>query len=157
MSRMYGFVKADIENESRKVYFNRGEVVGSPRLKVGDLVDFYLVDNKKSDKCYAIDIVKLESAPGDGSAAGGGGGGGSAGPAGPDGDGAVSVPRFKNLQMAKDKAESGPKVVVIRQPRAPDGTKGFSAHLRNSSAAAADDDTESTSPDTAENGGTVGQ
>lgn len=126
MSRMYGFVKVNIENETRKVYFNRGEVNGSPRLKAGDVVDFYLVDNKKSDKCYAIDIVKLESAE---AAASGLGGSGAAGgnQQNDDSVSSPSVPRFKNLQLAKDKAESGPKVVVIRQPRAPDGTKGFTA------------------------------
>lgn len=104
ISRMYGFVKADIENESKKIYFNKGEVSGSPRLKIGDPVDFYLVDNKKSEKQYAIDIVKLE-----------------------DLSHSASEDRplmFKNLALAKDK-ETGPKVIVIRQPRAPDGTKGF--------------------------------
>lgn len=105
ISRMYGFVKADIENETRKIYFNKGEVSGNPRLKIGDLVDFYLVDNRKSDKSYAIDIVKLADAEFCQSAS-------------PNDD----RPIFKNL--VKDK-ESGPKVVVIRQPRAPDGTKGF--------------------------------
>lgn len=129
MSRMYGFVKVNIENETRKVYFNRGEVNGSPRLKAGDIVDFYLVDNKKSDKCYAIDIVKLESAE----AAGlGGSGAASGGQQTDDAASSPSVPRFKNLQLAKDKAESGPKVVVVRQPRAPDGTKGFTARTSSS-------------------------
>ena len=98
-------MKADLENDSKKVYFNRGEVNGSPRLKVGDLVEFYLVDNKKSDKCYAIDLVKLEDLSSNSM-----------------GD---ERPLFKNLQMAKDKLETGPKVIVIRQPKAPDGTKGF--------------------------------
>lgn len=101
---MYGFVKADIENDPKKIYFNKSEVTGSPRLKVGDLVDFYLVDNKKSDKCYAIDITKLEDHSNSAS---------------------EERPLFKNLQMAKDKLETGPKVIVIRQPKAPDGSKGF--------------------------------
>ena len=98
---MYGFVKADIDNESKKIYYNKGEVSGSPRLKIGDPVDFYLVDNKKSDKQYAIDIVKLEDLPNCTS---------------------EDRPLFKNL--AKEK-ENGPKVMVIRQPRAPDCTRGF--------------------------------
>lgn len=135
LSRMYGFVKVNIENETRKVYFNRGEVNSSHRLKVGDVVDFYLVDNKKSEKCYAIDIVKLESAEATTSGLFGGGSGTVGNQLADDSGVFPSVPRFKNLQMAKDKAESGPKVVVIRQPRAPDGTKGFSTQRTTSSLA----------------------
>ena len=110
---MYGFVKADIDSESRKVYFNKGEVTGSPRLKIGDLVDFYLVDNKKSEKCYAIDIVKLEDS--------------STSMGGDDQQQQQQQqrPLFKNLQIAKDKQETGPKVIVIRQPYGPNGTNGF--------------------------------
>ena len=75
---------------------------------MGDLVDFYLVDNKKTDKPYEIDIVKLED--------------GSSQQIQMNDYNADRPSMFK--MNPKDK-ETGPKVIVIRQPKAPDGTKGF--------------------------------
>lgn len=110
LQRMYGFLKPDQGSCSGNVYFNAAEIRSGTTIKNGDRVDFYLIKNEKTDKYYAIDICKLDSTN-------------SSFPAGSCTDRTL----LKSFLM-KTCNENGPKVIVIRQPRAPDGSKGFVAN-----------------------------
>lgn len=98
-------MKPELQTLDSNIYFNKAEVPAQTKLKVGDTVDFYVVKNRKTDKTYAIDINKLNSS---------------------------NKSLSSDLTIYKTssvKIENGPKVIVIRQPKAPDGTKGFQDRL----------------------------
>jgi len=110
----YGFIRTVSGGEEKKIFFHRSEIANNQRLKSHDEVLFYLIKNPKSDRSYAVSIEKSQESPttngfslNNGSAAGL--------------NGTESL--FKNLKLTQD--ISGPRVIVIRQPRAPDGTRGF--------------------------------
>lgn len=102
---MYGFVKPESSSAECNIYFNKAEVPASTKLKVGDIVDFYLVKNRKTGKTYAIDINKLSSST-------------------------KSISSEMSTFKSNIKIENGPKIIVIRQPKAPDGSKGFKLECR---------------------------
>lgn len=93
------------DNNAKSVYFSKSEYPGFAKLKYGDLIEFYLVDNKVSGKMYAIDIKLLQSNN--------------------TTDQELSTSPLKNFMREPREQAARPKVVVIRQPRAPDGTNGF--------------------------------
>lgn len=74
------------------------------KLKVGDTVHYYLVSNKKISKTYAIAVEIVE----------------------PNTLSNGVKPVFRNLPNR----ENGPKVIIIRPPLAPDGSKGFNRSLK---------------------------
>ena len=103
LQKTFGFLRPDNSIIVGNIYFNAVEIRANVQIKSGDRVDFYLIKNKKTEKFYAIDIDKLEE---------------SANPNSTD---------RKMLSFIKHNHEqNGPKVIAIRQPKAPDGTKGFS-------------------------------
>lgn len=102
LQKQYGFLKPDYL--AMNVYFNSTEIRNdNMKIKCGDKVDFYLVKNKKFDKIYAIDINKAEEM-----------------------NGSTLTMTDRTLFKSFNKLSgNGPKVIIIRQPKAPDGTKGF--------------------------------
>lgn len=95
-----------VENNAKSVYFSKSEYPGFGQLKYGDLIEFFLVDNKTSGKMYAIDIKLLQSSNN-------------------TTDQELSSSPLKSFMREPREQAARAKVVVIRQPRAPDGTNGF--------------------------------
>lgn len=94
----FGFLTHEME-PGKKLFFHMTEVQGKSVLRSGDDVEFVIVHNQRNGKYSATNVRKI-SIPG---------------------------PRPQRL-MSRLKSvgdEGGPKLVVIRQPRGPDGTKGF--------------------------------
>ncbi|OTF81495.1 hypothetical protein BLA29_009672, partial [Euroglyphus maynei] len=107
LQRLYGFLKPDNPGIVGNIYFNAAEIRTNVKIKFGDKVDFLLVKNKKTDKFYAIDINRLDDHQ-----------------LTSIGSTTTTDRQFiRNFFMNKEM--NGPKVIAIRQPKAPDGTKGF--------------------------------
>nr|XP_027198717.1 cold shock domain-containing protein E1-like [Dermatophagoides pteronyssinus] len=118
LQRLYGFLKPDNPGIVGNIYFNAAEIRTNVKIKFGDKVDFLLVKNKKTDKFYAIDINRLD----DHQLTSFGGSGGNG--IGNNGSTTTTDRQFiRNFFINKE--TNGPKVIAIRQPKAPDGTKGF--------------------------------
>jgi len=91
--------------EGKKLFFHISEVKGnSSLLHSGDIVEFVVVHNQRSGKNSACSITKI-----------------SEGRASQRPERLIS--RMKVLSMEDS---TGPRIVLIRQPRGPDGSKGFS-------------------------------
>ncbi|CAG0891971.1 unnamed protein product [Cyprideis torosa] len=94
----YGFLSYEVE-EGKKLFFHTSEVKNNVQLQPGDLVEFVLIVNQRTGKTAAHSIAKVT------------------------GDTQRPERLISRLRMTP---ESGhPRVVVIRQPRGPDGTRGF--------------------------------
>ena len=116
-------------DEGKKLFFHTSEVEGNEALQEGDEVEFVVVTNKRTGKHSACCVRKLRyenkkkkdmsfhgifihnfslqffsssKRP----------------------ERLISKLKAMNLE---DDARAGRKIVVIRQPKGPDGTKGFSA------------------------------
>ncbi|UXI15979.1 hypothetical protein NH340_JMT01922 [Sarcoptes scabiei] len=97
---LYGFIRPCKELQrviKRNIYFNTSELHVDDKVEINDRVDFYLIYNPRTLKNYAIDIRKSEISK------------------------TEEIFSFKN----KRTEISGPKVIAIRQPRAPNGSIGF--------------------------------
>ncbi|XP_074600141.1 cold shock domain-containing Unr isoform X2 [Brevipalpus obovatus] len=96
----FGFLNYAMDG--KKLFFHMSEVRGdSCTLSPGDTVEFVIVQNQRSGKYSACSLVKLsinEPRP------------------------ERLINRLKSLHVDEN---AGPKMIVIRQPRGPDGTKGF--------------------------------
>merc|ERR550539_2007822 len=97
----FGFLSYE-QDEGKKLFFHMSEVEGGEILQVGDEVEFVVVTNQRTRKHSACCVRKLCT---------------SRRP-----ERLISKLKTMNLEEA---ARGAPRIVVIRQPKGPDGTKGF--------------------------------
>ncbi|KAH1003441.1 cold shock domain-containing protein E1 [Dendroctonus ponderosae] len=100
----FGFLAYEIE-EGKKLFFHMTEVKDTVALNVGDTVEFVLVTNHRSGKSSACHVVKVNDVL-----------------ARPE----RLISRLRTVSLD----DTGPKLLVVRQPKGPDGTKGFSPDFR---------------------------
>lgn len=100
----YGFLAYEVE-EGKKLFFHMTEVREGVSLQVGDTVEFVLVTNHRSGRSSACSVVKINDVK-----------------ARPE----RLISRLRTISLD----EAGPKLTVLRQPKGPDGTKGFSLDAR---------------------------
>lgn len=103
MKGQFGFLSHEVD-EGKKLFFHTSEVEGNEVLQQGDEVEFVVVTNKRTGKHSACCVRKLSS---------------SKRP-----ERLISKLKTMNLE---DAARGGKKIVVVRQPRGPDGSRGFKA------------------------------
>lgn len=94
----FGFLTHEVE-EGKKLFFHMTEVHDSVELHAGDEVEFVIVQNQRNSKYSACSLRKITERRR------------------PD-------RLISRLKSTGD--DNGPKVIVIRQPRGPNGSKGFS-------------------------------
>merc|ERR550539_120291 len=97
----FGFLSYE-QDEGKKLFFHMSEVEGGEILQVGDEVEFVVVTNQRTRKHSACCVRKLCT---------------SQRP-----ERLISKLKTMNLEEA---ARGGMKVTVVRQPKGPDGTRGF--------------------------------
>lgn len=92
----FGFIDYDI-GEGKKLFFHVSEVVDGVEIAQGHEVEFVIVQNQKNGRFSAVNVRRL-----------------------------TETQRPQRLSRIKSvQGGSGPKLVILRQPRGPDGTKGF--------------------------------
>ncbi|XP_064488966.1 cold shock domain-containing protein E1-like isoform X2 [Ornithodoros turicata] len=100
----FGFLSYEAE-EGKKLFFHMTEVKGG-HLQVGDKVEFVVVHHQRTKKYSACSVVKIgESQP-------------SQRPE-------RLVSRLRTLSVD----DAGPRIIIVRQPRGPDGTNGFASRI----------------------------
>jgi len=92
----FGFLQHEAE-EGKKLFFHMSEVHDNAELQSGDTVEFVVVHNQRNGKYSAVSLRKISE-----------------------------MKRPERLMSRLKSEDVGPKIVTIRQPRGPDGTKGFS-------------------------------
>ncbi|XP_077302230.1 cold shock domain-containing Unr [Arctopsyche grandis] len=98
----FGFLSVEIE-DGKKVVFHMTEVRNSQNLQPGDTVEYTLVTNQRTGKSSACNITKVN-----------------------DLSSTTRPERLINrLRTISLEEHAGPRLVVIRKPRGPDGTRGF--------------------------------
>nr|XP_022919835.1 cold shock domain-containing protein E1 [Onthophagus taurus] len=102
----FGFLAYEVE-EGKKLFFHVSEVRDKIELNVGDQVEFVLVTNQRSGKSSACNVVKVNDVI----------------QARPE----RLISRLRTISLD----DAGPRVIVVRPPKGPDGTKGFSLEMRN--------------------------
>ncbi|XP_050560096.1 cold shock domain-containing protein E1 isoform X1 [Spodoptera frugiperda] len=105
----FGFLSLEAE-DNRRLFFHMSEVRGNPaELQPGDVVEFVMLTNPRNGKSSACNVVRI-------------GGKSFAG-----GKARCERPErlLARLRTASLEDSSGPRVVVLRAPRGPDGTRGF--------------------------------
>ncbi|XP_044257145.1 cold shock domain-containing protein E1 [Tribolium madens] len=100
----FGFLAYEVE-EGKKLFFHMTEVKDNVNLQVGDTVEFVLVTNHRSGKSSACSVVKVSDVQ-----------------ARPE----RLISRLRTVSVD----DAGPKLTVLRQPKGPDGSKGFSSEAR---------------------------
>lgn len=101
----FGFINYEI-GDSKKLFFHVKEIQDGVELQAGDEVEFSVILNQRTGKCSGCNVTLI-----------------SKGPelvAAPRPDRLVS--RLKSITL--DDA-SAPRLMVVRQPKGPDNTKGF--------------------------------
>ncbi|KAK7065496.1 Cold shock domain-containing protein E1 [Halocaridina rubra] len=98
----YGFLNYETE-EGKKLFFHQSEVKDGASLSPGDEVEFVIITNQKTGKSSACGISRIMSK--------------TAPTQRPD----RLISRLKNLNCDTSK----PRISVLRQPKGPDGTRGF--------------------------------
>ncbi|XP_058792775.1 cold shock domain-containing protein E1 [Phymastichus coffea] len=97
----FGFLAYEID-EGKKLFFHMSEVCDNVKLQPGDQVEFVLVTNQRSGKSSACNVVRIS-------------------------DAVQQRPERLIVRLRTTSLEdNGPKLTVVRQPKGPDGTKGFS-------------------------------
>ncbi|XP_050309482.1 cold shock domain-containing protein E1 isoform X2 [Anthonomus grandis grandis] len=100
----FGFLAYEVE-EGKKLFFHMTEVKDNVQLNVGDTVEFVLVTNHRSGKSSACNVIKVSDVQ-----------------ARPE----RLMSRLRTISLD----DTGPKLLVVRQPKGPDGTKGFNEDRR---------------------------
>ncbi|XP_018569827.1 cold shock domain-containing protein E1 [Anoplophora glabripennis] len=100
----FGFLAYEVE-EGKKLFFHMTEVKDNVSLQVGDTVEFVLVTNHRSGKSSACNVVKVSDVQ-----------------ARPE----RLISRLRTISVD----DTGPKLILVRQPKGPDGSKGFSPEAR---------------------------
>lgn len=102
----FGFLDFEIE-EGRKLFFHMSEVQGNVNnLQTGDMVEFSILTNQRNGKSSGCNVVKIS----DGTT--------------------VRMERLPSRLKVTSFEETGPRIIIIRSPKGPDGTKGFSPSAR---------------------------
>lgn len=126
----FGFLDYEVE-EGKKLFFHMSEVQGNGNsLHSGDTVEFSIVKNQvslrgrrmwrrdkfinfpnkslqRNGKSSACNVVKVM-----------------------DGNGTVRPERLLARLKINSVDETGPRLIVVRTPKGPDGSKGFAAQYR---------------------------
>ncbi|XP_021206112.1 cold shock domain-containing protein E1 isoform X2 [Bombyx mandarina] len=102
---VFGFLSVDGE-DTRRLFFHMSEVRGNPsELQSGDTVEFVMLTNPRNGKSSACNVVKIAS------------------------KGKVRSERperlLSRLRTASLEESAGPRVIAVRTPRGPDGSRGF--------------------------------
>lgn len=100
----FGFLNFEVEGTGKKLFFHMSEVQEHADIAPGDDVQFVVVHNQRSGKYSAASLRKVV---------------GEVAPARPRPERLVS--RLKSVGQ-----EGAPYVALVREPRRPDGTVGFS-------------------------------
>ncbi|KAG7520367.1 cold shock domain-containing protein E1 isoform X3 [Solea senegalensis] len=106
----FGFITYEV-GESKKLFFHVKEVQDGLELQTGDEVEFSVVLNQRTGKCSACNVRRVSEGPKQVVA--------------PRPDRLVN--RLKSITL--DDA-SAPRLVIVRQPRGPDNSKGFSVERK---------------------------
>lgn len=94
----FGFLSYESNGETKSnIFFHMSEVKNNSNLQPGDIVEFVILQSQRNGKYSACNVVKI---------------------------GEAQITRPERLTRVKVE-ECGPRVVVIRNPKGPDGTKGF--------------------------------
>ncbi|KAJ0036618.1 hypothetical protein NQD34_005295 [Periophthalmus magnuspinnatus] len=107
---LFGFITYEV-GDSKKLFFHVKEVQDGLELQTGDEVEFSVVLNQRTGKCSACNVRRISEGPKQVVA--------------PRPDRLVN--RLKSITL--DDA-SAPRLVIIRQPRGPDNSKGFSVERK---------------------------
>ncbi|XP_014613100.1 PREDICTED: cold shock domain-containing protein E1 isoform X1 [Polistes canadensis] len=97
----FGFLAYEVD-DGKKLFFHMSEVRDHATLQPGDQVEFALVTNQRTGKSSACNVTRLSDAV----------------QQRPE----RLISRLRTISLE----DTGPKLTVIRQPRGPDGTRGFS-------------------------------
>ncbi|XP_068183091.1 cold shock domain-containing protein E1 isoform X4 [Antennarius striatus] len=102
----FGFITYEV-GESKKLFFHVKEVQDGLELQTGDEVEFTVVFNQRTGKCSACNVRRVSEGPKP-----------------------VATPRpdrlVNRLKSITLDDTSAPRLVIVRQPRGPDNSKGFS-------------------------------
>uniref|UniRef100_UPI00398EC2EF cold shock domain-containing protein E1 isoform X4 n=1 Tax=Pristiophorus japonicus TaxID=55135 RepID=UPI00398EC2EF len=106
----FGFINYEV-GDGKKLFFRVNEVLDGVELQPGDEVEFSVILNQRTGKCSACNVFRVS-----------------------EGVKPVAAPRPDRLvhrlkSITLDDA-SAPKLVVLRQPKGPDNTKGFTAERK---------------------------
>uniref|UniRef100_A0A665VRR8 Cold shock domain-containing protein E1 n=1 Tax=Echeneis naucrates TaxID=173247 RepID=A0A665VRR8_ECHNA len=110
----FGFITYEV-GESKKLFFHVKEVQDGLELQTGDEVEFSVVLNQRTGKCSACNVRRVSMC-------------------GLEGPKPVATPRPDRLvnrlkSITLDDA-SAPRLVIVRQPRGPDNSKGFNVERK---------------------------
>ncbi|KAM9785455.1 cold shock domain-containing protein E1 isoform 3-T3 [Neosynchiropus ocellatus] len=106
----FGFITYEV-GEGKKLFFHVKEVQDGLELQAGDEVEFSVVFNQRIGKCSACNVRRISEGPKP--------------MVTPRPDRLVN--RLKSITL--DDA-SAPRLVIVRQPRGPDSSKGFSSERK---------------------------
>ncbi|KAK0082024.1 hypothetical protein PV325_011228 [Microctonus aethiopoides] len=98
----FGFLAYEVD-EGKKLFFHMTEVKDHATLQPGDQVEFALVTNQRTGKSSACNVTRLSS---------------ESTQQRPE----RLISRLRTVSLE----DTGPKLTVVRQPKGPDGTRGFS-------------------------------
>ncbi|XP_032898653.1 cold shock domain-containing protein E1 isoform X10 [Amblyraja radiata] len=106
----FGFINYEV-GDGKKLFFRVNEVLDGVELQPGDEVEFSVILNQRTGKCSACNVFRVS-----------------------EGQKLVAAPRPDRLvhrlkSITLDDA-SAPKLVVVRQPKGPDNTKGFTVERK---------------------------
>jgi len=106
----FGFITYEV-GESKKLFFHVKEVQDGLELQTGDEVEFSVILNQRTGKCSACNVRRVSEGPKP-----------------------VATPRPDRLvnrlkSITLDDA-SAPRLVILRQPRGPDNSKGFNVERK---------------------------
>ncbi|XP_013990813.1 cold shock domain-containing protein E1 isoform X14 [Salmo salar] len=106
----FGFITYEV-GESKKLFFHVKEVQDGLELQTGDEVEFSVILNQRTGKCSACNVRRVSEGPKP-----------------------VATPRPDRLvnrlkSITLDDA-SAPRLVIVRQPRGPDNSKGFNVERK---------------------------
>ncbi|XP_032376025.1 cold shock domain-containing protein E1 isoform X12 [Etheostoma spectabile] len=106
----FGFITYEV-GESKKLFFHVKEVQDGLELQTGDEVEFSVVLNQRTGKCSACNVRRVSEGPKQ-----------------------VATPRPDRLvnrlkSITLDDA-SAPRLMIVRQPRGPDNSKGFNVERK---------------------------
>ncbi|KAG8450858.1 hypothetical protein GDO86_003212 [Hymenochirus boettgeri] len=106
----FGFINYEV-GDSKKLFFHVKEIQDGVELQSGDEVEFAVVLNQRTGKCSGCNVRLISKGP--------------EMVAAPRPDRLVS--RLKSITLDDS---SAPRLMVIRQPRGPDSTKGFGSERK---------------------------
>ncbi|XP_077080142.1 cold shock domain-containing protein E1 isoform X7 [Siphateles boraxobius] len=106
----FGFITYEV-GESKKLFFHVKEVQDGLELQAGDEVEFSVFLNQRTGKCSACNVRRVSEGPK-----------------------LVATPRpdrlVNRLKSITLDDTNAPRLVIIRQPRGPDNSKGFSVERK---------------------------